>query len=275
MSFVAGIQSGLVAGLRSGLNPSDAGGGGPTMDGVEQDSTSGIYMPFDASEWDQTLSVAGISSGGPSSLWSMGGGEGDVSDSIGSITLTALGGLTYETETTGWTNLGIKTTSGAQGNLISTDAGLPDISTTSCLLLFYAATPAAVATLRTLAQLGPNFDGGLEARLNASEQIAAIRAGVETTGAATFCDGAVHPVVMQVNRTGNVAGIYTDQEKLTGAAAGSGKCVMIGGDNNRSYDSDAITYLYATMFTGAAAELSAAQIKTLLTTLGWSVAWSP
>jgi hypothetical protein len=33
-------------------------------------------------------------------------------------------------------------------------------------------------------------------------------------------------------------------------------------------------YVYASMFTGAAAQLSKAQVKTLLQTLGWTVGWS-
>lgn len=244
------------------------------MTTVSRDASSNVYAPASAAQWTQALGVAGITTGNPSGLWLLQEAAGDAADSIGSFTLTGGGGRTYQQAMPGWTRVGVKTTSGGQGNFKSTSASLPDISTTSALLLLYVGTVAAVATTRTLAQLGATFDGDTSARLNASEQIILARAGTETPGASVFCDATVRPVVIKVDRTNNASAVYTDQEKITGVAAGAGKTVMIGADNAISWDSDALTYMFGALFVAGAAEMTDAKVKTLLQTLGWTIPWS-
>jgi RHS repeat-associated protein len=69
-------------------------------DGVTQDATSNWYVPANSTEWTNLLSGTGISN--PSQLWLMQESSGNLSDSIGTATLTATGTVSYQQSVTGW-----------------------------------------------------------------------------------------------------------------------------------------------------------------------------
>jgi hypothetical protein len=242
------------------------------MSGVTQDSGSGIYAPNTLAEWQQTLTFAGVT-GNPGLLWRCQEASGNLADSIGSFTGTAGGAPTYQQAVAGWTRTGVGTAGGGTDTFSSTAAGLPDVDTGSSLLLAYISTPAAIAATHTIAQLGANFDDDTAAETNTSEQLVLSRDAANTAGTATFFDGTVRPLVLQVDRANNVSRIYTNQEVISGAAAGAGKKFLIGGDNTQSWTSAACTYLYVTGFFLTSAEKSQAQVKAILQALGWAIPW--
>ena len=79
------------------------------------------------------------------------------------------------------------------------------------------------------------------------------------------------PYVLKVDRTNLANTGYTGSDKLSVAfqAALTGKTVVVGNAN-----APVVQTMYVAVFFGAAAELSDAQVKTLLTGLGWTIPWS-
>lgn len=272
MSLFTGIRSGLRSGLRSGINPGDSAG----MASVARDAGSGVYLPATAAQWTATLAAAGIASGGPSALHLLNDVAGNPVDAIGTFPLTASGTLTYGAGASGWTKVGIATTLGVAGLLQTTAAGLPDISTTSLLALVYAATPATIATTRSLFQVGPTF-GSQAAALFITSTNKKLRAVADPNTADGTDDPsvAVHPFILKVDRTNAVCRLYSDREKLspTLTATPTGKGYALGGDNTMSFFPDTFVFLYSALFFGGSAEMGDASVHALLQTLGWSLAW--
>jgi hypothetical protein len=271
-----GLATGLRAGLAIGLQADPLRAANTSMAGVAQDATSGKFLPANTTQWNTTMAAAGLSSGNPSALHLLQEASGNPADAIGSITLTASGTLAYQQAASGWSTKGIGTSTGVAGLMQSVSASLPNISTTSMLALVYALVPATAATFRSLFQFGPTF-GSQAAALIGNSTNKKLRGVADPN----FVDGVddasavVRPFVLKVNRTGAAAALYSDAEKLapTLTATPTGKGYALGGDNTMSFFPDAFTFLYSAVFFGAAAELSDAQVRTLLQTLGWMVAW--
>jgi hypothetical protein len=254
-------------------------GGGLTMGSVTRDATSLIYCPANATEWATTLAVAGIGSGGPSSVYLLQEPSGNAADAIGSFTLTAAGTLAYQQAVAGWTRKGIATTDATPGVLKTTSASLPDISTTSCAILAYVLLPVngSASPGRVVTQLGAAFNTKVSSNLQGAPKAMQGIADPNTVAGTADNTNVVRPVWIQVNRTAGTATIATNLERLTPTltAIPTGKLMYLGGDNASSEFPGSCTYLYAARFDGAAAELSTAQLRSLLstTTLGWSIPW--
>lgn len=245
--------------------------GGP-MDGVTQDATSLKYVPASVGEWTTTMSVAGIATGNPSALWLCQEASGNLADSIGSFTLTAASTPTYQTAVAGWTRKGINLTNGSSDGFSSASASLPDLGVASQLVLAYFRVPgAAPAATRSFITIGGS---GTRASLNVTTtpRLDARSVGNTATGAANPLDGGVHAMFVRVNRTAMEVDAGTEAEKLSPTASVSmdNMGILFGNAGFLAADSE---LLYAASFHGAAAELSDAQIRTLLQTLNWTVAW--
>lgn len=270
MSLLAGLRSGLRSGLRVGLDPSD---GADPMAGVSRDATSGVYCPATAGEWTTTRSAAGLPAGNPIALYLLQEASGNAADSIGAFTLTASGTLlAYQQAIAGWARKAITTTAGGTGKLQSVDVALPDISTTSMLLLGYART-TTIGTTRDVIGAGAAATRLASQAVATTGQARAICNGTLATGAIDS-GGVVRPWVSLIDRTGSRSALYTDAEKIVPAfgATAAGQSITLG---NFSAGAGTVAYLYLAVFSGAAAELSDAQVKTLLTTLGWAgIPWS-
>lgn len=239
------------------------------MANVSRDSGSNVYAPSNADQWTTTMSQAALTTGNPTSTWLCQEASGNLADSIGSFTLTANATPLYRQAVAGWSRLAVGTDDGA-GNegFMSTDAGLPDPATTSYLILAYVALLAVPAANRGV-MIFANVPV-IEARYTTTPRYMI----VNSTGTAGTSNpgSAVRPVVIRSNQTADTNLLATDQEKITELwSSPAGRRVALGG-----FDAAAPSalYLYAAMFTGAAAELTDAQLKTLLQTLGWSIAWS-
>lgn len=249
-----------------------AEGGGDPMAGVTQDATSGIYVPASDAEWTTTMSAAGLATGNPSALWLCQEAAGNLADSIGAFTLTAGGTPNYRQAIAGWTRLGLVLDAGSADGFSSASASLPDLSTTSQLIVAYVRRPgAAPGANQSLIALGA---AGTRATvvINTTPRLVAASGANSATGTVAAADSAVSPLAIKHNKTGTEADVYTEAEKISPALSASvaGKQVLFG---NAGALSAGFGLLYAASFHGAAAELTDAQIKTLLQTLGWTVAW--
>jgi hypothetical protein len=268
VSLLSGLRVGARSGLRAGLDPSD----GDPMSGVSRDASSNVYCPATAGEWATTLSAAGLSAGNPIALHLLQEASGNAADAIGTFTLTASGTLVaYQQAIAGWTRKAITTTAGGTGKLQNVDVGLPDIATTSMLVLGYART-TTIGTTRDVIGAGAAATRLASQAVATTGQARGISNGTLATGTIDS-GGVVRPWVSQIDRTASTTALYTDAEKIVPAfgATAAGQSITLG---NFSAGAGTVAYLYLAVFAGAAAERSPAQIKTLLTTLGWSVLWT-
>lgn len=241
------------------------------MVGVTKDATSGIFVPASLSEWSQTLQVAGIGSGAPSLGWGCQDAAGPLAEFLGggTVTLAATGAVTFQQTVTGWSRKAVGLQDAATEKFSSTAAALPDISTTSALLLVYMdvlATPAAVRVLSALGTTNAKMDVTTVPQPRTDSNVNT------ATGTGGFPTSPI-PLVLKVDRTNTVVRGYTLADKMapTFDATMTGKSLTLGGLAANAASSQ---YLYAVLFTGAAAELTDAQIKTLLQTLGWTITWT-
>jgi hypothetical protein len=247
---------------------------GVSMASVTRDETSLIYVPASESEWTATMTVAGIGSGNPTSTWLCQEASGNLADSISSNTLTVGGASwSYRQATTGWTRLALTVPDASPNHNAQNSATVPDVQTTSVLLYGVVAMPtSAPSGNRRIAHL----DGttGAIIQMNATPRMQCVTGG---TGGSTKTGtenpvNATRPLIACVNRAANTAKVYSDQEKITGTQ-GTYSGISIGwGASGGS--TPAIGLLYGAMWTGTAAEMTDDEIKILLQTLGWSIAWS-
>jgi len=242
------------------------------MAGVSRDATSNIYCPANSTEWGIALTAAGIASGGPTSLWLCQEASGNLADSIGSNTLTANGAPAYAQAVGGWTRKAIVFTVDTVGQRASAVIAAFAPATHSTLSIAYIAFSATPAGTRRVLDIGDGGTAGyIEHQITTGKL--AIHVGANTSAtAATYSGIGVVPVVAKHNVTASAQALYTGTDKcIPTFAALTGTVQGIGATTGSS--TGQVT-LYMATFVDAAAELSDAQVKTLLITLGWVVTWT-
>jgi hypothetical protein len=266
-----GARIGAVIGAQIGVGADELGGAAPSMSGVTKDATSGIYVPQNASEWASALAVAGIASGGPLSHWSCQDASGNLVDNIGGLTLTVAGTPGYQQAVTGWTRTAFRLTDAATMSASSTSASLPNIATTSALLLAVIvnrATPAATRNALTLgttiAAIGPNATGPTMRCLS----------NANTASGANNLPATAILVALRVNRTASSQSGFTLQDKITPTFSTgiTGQKVTLG-PSSGTLNAPPWDFLDVTLFSGAAAEWTDAQLRSMYSTLGWTETW--
>jgi hypothetical protein len=260
--MIRNLRLGSRLGPRMGL-----GGDSSVIAGVTRDSASGKYFPAGAAEWTAFMAAAGLATGNPASSWEMQVASGNVPDAIGAITLTQTSMSLYQQSVTGYSRFSIR---GIDGQA----AALRNLTT--------APNPLLTSTL-----VGATVDfgalpGGIRDVLGVATN--AVVQFMITTGLLRLVGGsspqtinamgtAVRPVLLRVNNTASTITLFTDQEKLsaTYALPVSGNLVTFG---RVAGTIPAIGYLHGYEFAGASAELTDAQVKTLLQTQGWVIPWT-
>lgn len=234
------------------------------MAGVTKDATSGIYAPATLSEWNTTMSAAGLATGAPSAVWPLQEASGNPADVLGAYPLTATS-LTYQTAVSGWSRKAVSWTASSTSKAATS---IPNTSSSSVLLLLYFYMGATPGGTRALGGFGGGTGATIEVLTTGNLRCAD---GANTAdGATAMTANVVQPTVLRYNNTAGNTTLYTDKEKITPLyAALSGTTVAIGSAN--SVTTVAGGCLYGVMFLGAAAELSDAQVKSLIQTLGWTV----
>lgn len=237
---------------------------------VTRDTTSGKRVPASSAEWTAVMSRAGLATGNPSSQWLCQEASGNLADSIGAISLTAAGTPNYQQAIAGWTRKGVTFDDATSDAFSSTSGSLPTLLTESQLVIAYvkmpAAAPAATRNIILLGGAGTRFT----ATINTTPRLIATHTPNTSTGAVNACDDAVHPIVLRHRATAE-ADLFTDAEKLSPAfsVTVAGRGLLIGSASAIA----AVGLLYLVSFHLAAADLTDAQVKTLLQTLGWTVGW--
>jgi hypothetical protein len=248
---------------------------GSPLASVTKDATSGIYVPANATEWARVLSVAGVASGGPSSLWDCQAASGNLTDAIGSLTLTAGGtGLGYQQALTGWTRKAVSFTDAGSGHFTAAAASGPSPAATSVLWLAYVDLTAAPAATRDIISAGGAAAATqVCAQLLSTSKFRGKCLANPADGAANPITPGVIPVAVLYNRTAGTCIVVSDADK-TLPTYGSGATDGAKGLGATQLTSAAMKIAYAVMFQGAAAELTASQLKQILVTLGFSISWT-
>lgn len=246
-----------------------------------EDAESGKGVPADATEWNAALADAGMSTSfAPSGLWLCQDASGSIAAAIGSEVLTAFGAVRYARDITGWTRNAIGFDEDTNGEFYNTSLG--DTTTASRMLIGYIGSLVSTND-HGLMQLG----GGSGARWLIRVDETGDPPYIAGNGGQGLLAGAgdhgglhdVHPYVFQVNRTAGRFAVYTDVEKVEGTGAGytvpaGGSAYLNIGSNLGVGTTPDMMCCYLAYFTGAAAEMTKAQIKALLQTLGWTIPWS-
>ena len=261
MSLYSGIRSGLRSGVRSGLNPSDS-----VALAVTRDSGNLQYYPANNSEWTTLMAFIGLATGNPSSIWNLQETSGNFADAKGGITLGANSITLYSQAFTGASRKCFRGVDGTTNSNARNSTTAPNPAAVSTLLVAHVDLPAAPAAQRDVMALATNVD----LRLNTNGKLRLV-AGANAD-LANVAAGAQRWIALGANLAASTIKVYTDQEVFTGtfATPTSAAHVALGGDNAAI---PAAGWAYAVEFVDAAAELSDAQVKTLLQGLGATIPW--
>jgi hypothetical protein len=207
----------------------------------------------------------------PASLWLCQEASGNLADSIGSLTLTAAGTPSYQQAEAGWTRLALTTATGGAHRFSAAAANGPSPATTSSLWIWYGRVIGAPAGARDFAGLS-NGATSYRGIVTVTPRIASFIAGVTVTGTSNPGAQATGPLVLQYDRTGARAPMYTIQEKIagtynSGVVDGLKGWGAIGGTGHAS------ALVYGVMFSGANGEMTEAQVRALLSALGFAIPW--
>jgi hypothetical protein len=186
--------------------------------------------------------------------------------SVGAVTLTAAGsGQSYQQATSGWDRDAVALADNSAGYWYSNSTSLPDLSATSALLLLYWQPPASnPVAVRRVANIGTT---GLIAQLDTAGKVKTFHGANTATGANAVTGGGVIPLVLKSDHTNSEAAVYLLDERIAPAwGTVTGKQVLLGGTSAAA----ASKFLLGALLTGSSAELSHAQVKTLLQTLNWN-----
>lgn len=246
---------------------------------VDRDATSLIRVPSSLTQWQDfnayhvAIGTANFPNVLPSSLFLMQEASGNLADSIDAITLTATGiSLIYQQAVTGWTRKAFAIPGGLAAHQAQNTTTAVDISATSAMWMLYVRMPAATpVAVRRLARINAT---GIRADISTAPVIQCVSngAGGSTVSGAANPTGGVRLLILQANRALPQTRVYTSQEKISGTV-GTYATIALGVGSSGGFAADA-GYLYGPLFTGAAAELSDAQVKSLAQALNWTIPWS-
>jgi PKD repeat protein len=224
--------------------------------GVTRDALSTWYVPATSAEWvtflaDSAGTVGAIAKSPPTSLYLMQEASGNLTDTIGAITLTAANTPAYQQSITGATRKGVLCADGTAKAFSSASASLPDISVTSMMSVAIVQTPAAApAVNRNLIAMGVGANRS-HIGIEATTGKARATSGVNTaTAAASVCDAALHIVANRVNRGALEDDAYVDAGVTmtpTAAAGMTGKTLEIGAQSG-GLSAAAAIYGYMAVF---------------------------
>lgn len=238
------------------------------------DATSGIAVPADATQWNAFISGNGLSISSPSHLWLCQEASGNLADAIGAVALTAGGSPNYQVPRSGWTRVGVHLDTGSSDEFIS--GSTPNVTNTSQLWLFFVSLGATQSTGYVIGGPGPNGStSGLFATHLATTGALRFRCTSNVADTAnSYSSTSPFPLVYKYDRTNSVCRGYTASEKVSPTYGTTGTHSGGGMGHNAAGGSANAVFVYAAVWTGAAAEMSDADLKALLQAMGWTISWS-
>ena len=233
---------------------------------ASKDATSNIFVPASATEWTNLGLTA------PDFQWECQDAASPLAAAIGGITLASAGtGHTYQDTVSGWSRKGIGTQDNLTQDWASTNAGLPDVASNSVMYLILHRPPASnPAAARKVATVGTSPATSIQ--VTATGKYTFIGGANTANSTTTVTGGGVVPLVLKYNRTGSETKGYTNADKVTVtfSGTGTGKQVLLGGSTASASQEFLAVYLWK----GANAEMTDAQVKSMLQTLGWTIGWT-
>lgn len=231
------------------------------------DATSHKGVPADATEWAALAAAHAPALRAPDHLWLFQEASGKIADVVGGKPLTSAGAPSYREAVPGWTRQAAGA-SGAASNQTLNNTSMPNVNASSSLLLVYAEIARPAVTHQRVFHGAPSGNAfeGLAGTANMR-----LRTGPAIANGTSSHAGGVRPYVLRYDRAHAVNALYSDAEKVAVAfRALSGAEVRF--TLGLSTDPAAETrVLYAALWTGAAAERSDAEIRSMLEGLGWTV----
>jgi len=269
-----GLSAGLSVGLACGVGADD--GAAPTGLGYTVDASSAKATPVSAAEWATFIAAKSLTISTPNYLHLCQEASGNMTDTIGGLTLTANGSPAYQQAVSGWTRTGVKG-DGVTANQRFRSASAPNPSTTSMALFAFVSLGTQTASVQSVMGVGAIADTTVSAYLNGAPVVGRIRyresANITDTGTGTDYQARVTPILLLIDHTGTRARLYTDVEKLspTYGLPSAVTAYCLGADSGTWTPS---TILYSCGWTGAAAEaITDAQAKALFEGLGYTIPW--
>lgn len=256
-----GVKIGPEIGVQIG--PTIGQAGTPPLTGVDQDATSSLYRPADATQWAAFNTYYGLDSDVPDEGWLCQDTGPGIADAIDSKSMAEFADTPlYQQAVAGQTALGVGFVAGTAQSL---SVAVSNINAQDVFWLGYCALLAAPATERTFWYLG-----------NARIQVTAdpfyrvySDAGNSQTGLVAI-GTALRPVGI-LHKSG-VSKLYTDSEIITApAGAPAGTTMFLGG-----VSASAPGMRLAGAWRWIAAKATAmddARIRSLYEALGFAVAW--
>jgi hypothetical protein len=242
-----------------------------TLD-VDVDATSGKGVPsteFQFTMLGVTLTSAWLAQEASGNLAGLG---------PSAFTLTANATPLYQQAVTGWTRTASAFNQTSGQRFAATSGTGPNPSSTSVLWLGYMVADTIPGGVRGLMNAAGGAGTGVAiGYVNGSGNLRLHCVLVETDDSTTLpaTDNLVHPFVLKYDRTNSAVVMYTDEARTVGTFSALAADGLKGfGAGVYSASPPALCgVLYGFVLSGAAAELSDAQIRTLLEDLHWSVAW--
>ena len=233
------------------------------------DATSGIACPASTSEWLDFIAAKNLPLAAPDGLWLMQEASGPLDDATGTVDLAPFGAPAWSQPVVGWTRRAAATPPNTTSGFRHTNpATLPDVSTGSLLVLAFYQSGATAAGPRSLLFGGGGTSASLgEVSIDATDRLRFTVGGTSAMG--THVHGReVFPLVMKMDVTNQQQKVITPFETIQQAyrALSSSKGLILGGANLQAPDS---RWLYMAAWYSARAEITDADLKTLLTALGW------
>lgn len=263
--ILRGVKHQFISGVKHGVLPLSGG-----ITGVTQDSASLKFAPANDAEWTTFMSAIGLGTGNPTQIWNCQDLSGNLVAAKGT-NLTVAGAPTYNNAVAGWNRKSFNITA-TTVQAASQGVGVgPDPSTTSVLWLAYVATTTTPGGGRDIITVSNNATGCRVMHLAGNNH--QMVDGANTANSVnSYTRANPYVLALKYDKTNAVTAAYTDLETwsvpfttVVDGAKGIG-AVTANGDAGSKY-------LYLVEFSGAAAELTTAQLRTLITGLNWSVPW--
>lgn len=229
---------------------------------ITKDATKGWALPASAAEFTELLAGTGIAN--PDHAWKGQVASGNLSDLIGSLTLTARGTPLYSQAATGWSSTGVGADDNTTDGFTAASGVGPSPATTSQVWFIVLSLEVEPTATRTLIGMNPGASGFSINFVPAAgtNKIRAAIAGVTADGAADHAVGS-YVFALRYDRAASVAKISSDLE----AVAGLYSAALVDGQKGFGPAATTVgsaTVLYMLMYEGANAEaLSDANITTI------------
>jgi uncharacterized repeat protein (TIGR01451 family) len=268
------VSASTTAAATASNAPTANGSQGTTVNLVTKDATAAVYLPANSTEWSNFTTRKGLTGFTPLEVFSCQEASGNLAGAAGTLTLTVSGTASYQQTKSGWSRKFVTMADAGSVNFTTTQAALPDVSTTSGAILMLGTVTGTPAATRNIMTLGAS---ATPAALQATTTPKASTVSISNTATGATTMTANTPIFLEltIDRTNsNVTG-FTNADKMIPTFNGTmaGKKMSIG-PSTVSSNSPPLGFGYIVIFSGSNAEHTSTQWKSLYSALGLTPGWS-